>query len=119
MFPRRTTTDVEICGATIPANSRVMLCYASVNRDDARFALPDQIDLNQADGGHMTFGGGNHRCLGSHLARRELRIMVEEFHSLIPEYEIAAGFEPEVIWPSGTLHLASLPLIFNASGGAS
>ncbi len=50
--------------------------------------------------------------VGSHLARRELKIVVEELHKLIPDYEIEPGFEPRIVWPSGTHHLVSLPLRF-------
>jgi hypothetical protein len=50
--------------------------------------------------------------LGAHLARRELRLVVEEFHKVIPDYQLEAGFEPEIVWPSGTFHLRSLPLVF-------
>lgn len=109
--PRVTTRDVELCGVTIPANSPVMVCLATANRGLDR-ARPDEIDLEHADRGHVTFGGGIHRCLGSHLARREIRLVVEEFHKLIPDYEIPPGVVPAVVWPSSTLHLASLPLVF-------
>jgi cytochrome P450 len=112
MFPRTTTQDVEVCGVSIPAGQRVMMCLAAVNRSPDTYDEPDAIDLDQADRGHVTFGGGVHRCLGSHLARREMRLVMEEFHRQIPEYEIAGGFEPEIMWPSGTLHLRSLPLVF-------
>jgi cytochrome P450 len=117
MFPRLTTQDVEVCGVRIPKGARVMLCLATVNRDAERYDHPDEIDFAQADRGHVTFGGGIHRCLGSHLARRELRLVAEELHAAIPDYEVAPGFEPEIMWPSGTLHLRSLPLLFSASAG--
>ncbi len=117
MTPRLTTEDVEVCGQLIPAGSTVMICLATANRDGDVFDHPDDIDLGQSDRGHFTFGGGIHRCLGSHLARRELRLVVEEFHRLIPDYEIEAGFEPTVVWPSGTLHLTSLPLVFPSARG--
>ena len=110
--PRVTTQDVDVCGVRIPAGSPVMLCLATANRERADYQQPDDLDLAQADRGHVTFGGGIHRCLGSHLARRELHLVVEEFHRMIPEYEVAPGFEPVVVWPSSTLHLASLPLVF-------
>jgi cytochrome P450 len=112
MFPRTTTQDVEVCGVPIPKGSRVMMILACVNRDADTYDHPNDIDLNQADRGHVTFGGGIHRCLGSHLARREMRLVAEEFLAQIPDYEIAPGFEPEIMWPSGTLHLRSLPLVF-------
>lgn len=117
--PRVTTEDVEVCGVHIPAGSPIMLFLATANRDPKRFEDPDEIDVDTDARGHATFGGGIHRCLGSHLARRELRLVVEEFHKLIPEYEIAPGFVPEVVWPSSTLHLASLPLVFPATGRVS
>ena len=115
--PRVTTQDVEVCGTLIPAGSQVTLCLGTVNRDAGRFPHPDRIDPAQADTGHLAFGGGIHRCLGSHLARRELRLVVEEFHKLIPDYRVAPGAEPEIVFPSGTFHLKSLPLVFAGNGG--
>jgi len=112
LTPRFTSREVEVCGATIPAGSHVRLCLATANRDAARFEQPDVANPDLGDRGHLSFGGGIHRCLGSHLARRELKLVVEEFHRLIPDYELAPGAEPRVVWPSGTLHLESLPLVF-------
>ena len=116
---RVTTQDVDVCGVRIPAGSPAVLWLATANREPGRYEHPDNFDVGQADLGHMTFGGGIHRCLGSHLAWRELRLVVEEFHKVIPEYEIAPGFEPKVKWPAGTLRLESLPLVFPVAGGAS
>jgi cytochrome P450 len=104
--------DVEVCGHHIPAGSNVQLVIGAVNRAPAKFDHPNEIDLAQADHGHLGFGGGIHRCLGSHLARRELRLVLEEFHRRIPDYRLAADAKPLVKWPSGTLHLTSLPLVF-------
>lgn len=112
MTPRIASQDVEVCGVMIPAGARVNLVLGSANRDPERFELPDDINLAAGDRGHLSFGGGIHRCLGSHLARRELRLVVEEFHRLIPEYSVAPGAEPHIEWPSGTYHLTSLPLQF-------
>jgi cytochrome P450 len=109
-----TTEDVEVCGVRIPAGSFVMLCLASVNREDGRYEHPDAIDLEQSDRGHVTFGGGVHRCLGSHLARREMKLVAQELLARIPDFEIEEGFVPEILWPSGTLHLRSLPLVFTS-----
>jgi cytochrome P450 len=117
--PRVTLCDVEVGGVTIPAGSAIMLCLATANREAGRFATPDEVDLGQSERNHLSFGGGIHRCLGAHLARRELRLVVEEFHRLIPDYEVAPGFEPEIVWPSGTFHLRSLPLVFPSTTGAS
>jgi cytochrome P450 len=112
MLPRLTTQDVDVCGVRIREGSTVMLNFACANRDPARFPKPDAVDLEHGDRGHLSFGGGVHRCLGSHLARRELRLVLEEFHALIPDYEVEADFVPEVEWPSGTVRLRALPLVF-------
>jgi cytochrome P450 len=74
--PRVTTTDVEVAGVHIPAGKLVNLVVAAANRDPARFDSPNAIDLESSDRGHFGFGGGIHRCLGSHLARRELLLAV-------------------------------------------
>ncbi|MCU4183464.1 cytochrome P450 [Acidiferrimicrobium sp. IK] len=117
MTPRVTTQAVEVCGTTIPSGAYAFLCLATVNRQDRDH--PDSIDLGAGDRGHMSFGGGIHRCLGSHLARRELRIVVEEWLSFIPDFTLAEGVRPAVHWPSGTLHYESLPVIFPATVAAS
>lgn len=113
--PRVTTEQVELCGQTIPEGAMVYLCLATVNRDPLLFENPNEIDMQRSKQGHLTFGGGIHRCLGSHLARRELLLVVEEFLRQIPEFELDAGADPEIQWPSGTLHLKSLPIVFPKS----
>lgn len=112
LVTRITTQDVDVCGVRIPKGETVSLYLGTANRDRNRYADPDAFDLSHSDTGHLTFGGGIHRCLGSHLARGELRLVIEEFHRLIPEYQVPPGFEPEVKWPAATLRLASLPLTF-------
>jgi cytochrome P450 len=116
--PRITTQDVEVCGVTIPAGSKAILFTAAANRDPGRYAHADELDVDHDVQGHTTFGGGIHRCLGSHLARRELKLVIEEFHRLIPDYEIEPGFEPALVFPSATWHLRSLPLVFAPAGVA-
>jgi cytochrome P450 len=75
---------------------------------------PNTIDIDDS-GSHLSFGGGIHRCLGSHLARRELRLTIEEFHARVTDYRIPADVVPRVVFPGGTLHLESLPLEFTPS----
>ena len=112
VVPRVTTTDVEVAGTLIPAGSHVALVLGTANREGPHSASPHTIDLD-ARVTHLGFGGGIHRCLGSHLARRELRLTIEEFHARIPDYTLAGT--PTVRWPSGTVHLSSLPLKFPVS----
>jgi cytochrome P450 len=89
------------------------LLLAAANRNPDLGESADDIDLARGRSqAHLAFGGGIHRCLGSHLARQEVRLVVEEFHARIPDYELAPGFTPQVVWPSGTLHVPKLPLVF-------
>ncbi|MCB5169481.1 cytochrome P450 [Streptomyces bambusae] len=68
--------DVEVGGVRIPAGETVMLSTASANRDPARFADPDRLDLDRRDGGHLALGHGIHHCVGAPLARLETQIAV-------------------------------------------
>jgi cytochrome P450 len=116
-LPRVASQDVELGGHTIPAGSEVQLAIAVANRDPAEHADPDEIDLLRQER-HYAFGGGPHRCLGSHLARMEMREVLAEWHSRIPEYELAPGFTPRVPWPTGLVGLDTLPLIFPPGAAA-
>jgi cytochrome P450 len=116
--PRIAVRDVELAGQPIPAGSHVMVTLAVANRDPAEHADPDTIDLGRQDR-HLAFGGGPHRCLGSHLARMEMRMALEEWHRRIPEYELAPGVLPRVTWPAGVVGIDSLPLVFPPAGAGS
>jgi cytochrome P450 len=59
---------------------------------------------------HWGFGGGPHRCLGSHLARMELSLVVGEWLSRVPDFEVPRDFTPEISFPAQTFSLTSLPL---------
>lgn len=107
--PRKTTADVEVEGVMIPAGSPVLLMLGTANREGPYADTPHEMNLS-VKATHLGFGGGIHRCLGSHLARRELRLTIEEFHARIPDYRLAG--EAETLWPAGTFGLKSLPLEF-------
>lgn len=115
MLPRMTARDADLLGHHIPANSRVILVFGAANRDPARYGCPHAVDLAQAELGHFTFGAGVHRCLGSHLARRELKLVLEEFHKRIPDYQLAPGSHRTIEWPALTLNFAEVPLVFPPS----
>lgn len=99
-------------GREIPAGTRVTAYLASVNRDEQRYPDPYAVDFHRPENPHASFGLGVHRCLGSHLARLEMRLVYEEWHRLVPSYEIAPGTTPLVKWPRGTIGLESLHLVF-------
>ncbi len=74
---RTTTTDTELGGAQIRAGDKVVLWYVSGNRDDGEFPDPDTFDVGRTPNRHLSFGrGGPHLCLGVHVARLEVRIML-------------------------------------------
>ncbi|MTD12520.1 cytochrome P450 [Nakamurella sp. YIM 132087] len=80
-FTRRATTNYTLRGQEIHEGDRFMLLYQSANRDPDVFADPDAFDLTRRPNKHIAFGYGPHMCIGQHLAKLELRIMLEE---LIP-----------------------------------
>jgi cytochrome P450 len=112
--PRVTTEEVEVAGRVVPKDTTVMLSYGSADRDPRRYQDADNVHLD-SKAVHFAFGRGPHRCLGSHLARLELRLILEEWHTRIPEYTLADGKEPQMPWPTGTMGLKSVPLTFTRS----
>lgn len=115
--PRIATQDVEVAGQTIPAGSYVMVMIGAASRDPAEHPDPDAIDFQRQELS-LAFGVGPHRCLGSHLARMEMRVALEEWHRRIPDYALAPGAAPRVRWPAGVVGFDSLPLVFQPGGGA-
>ncbi|MBB5160545.1 cytochrome P450 [Mycobacterium sp. AZCC_0083] len=107
--PRVTTEEVEVGGRVLPKDTRVMLSYGSADRDPQRYEDADEVHPDSKVV-HFAFGRGPHRCLGSHLARLELRLILEEWHTRIPDYTLAGDAEPQVPWPTGTMALKSVPL---------
>jgi len=112
--PRVTTEEVEVAGRVVPKDTTVMLSYGSADRDPRRYQDADNVHLD-SKAVHFAFGRGPHRCLGSHLARLELRLILEEWHTRIPVYALADGKEPQMPWPTGTMGLKSVPLTFTRS----
>ena len=107
---RVTTQPVTIGGVTLPAGSEVRLCLGAINRDGSDAQSGDDFVLDGKLHKHWGFGGGPHRCLGAHLARMEIRLVVSEWLSRITEFELAPGFTPEITWPSATCTLPELPI---------
>ena len=85
-FRRTATKDVELGGQQIKAGDKVVLWYASSNRDEDVFPDPDTFDVERSPNDHQAFGaGGRHFCLGTALARLELRILFEETLARFPD----------------------------------
>ena len=89
-FFRNTTQPVELAGVTIPKDSKVMLLYGAANRDDEKFPDADryQIERNPVD--HLAFGFGPHTCLGAHLARLEMRVLLRHVLAKVKSMKLEA-----------------------------
>jgi cytochrome P450 len=110
---RRATRDTEFRGCPVKAGDMVALPLGLAGRDDAVYPDAKRVDFARENSRHITFGAGPHRCLGSHLARQELTVVLQEWHKLIPEYAVAElGQIAE--HSGGVFSLESLPLTWDA-----
>ncbi|GLY80970.1 cytochrome P450 [Actinoallomurus iriomotensis] len=114
VIPRVAAKDVVLEGVRIPAGTSVGVAMGAVNRDPRELNDPDAFDPGR-EYNNLTWGSGPHRCIGVHLARVQLRIVLEEWHRRIPEYELAPGARPQVIWPTGVVGINSVPVVFPAA----
>jgi cytochrome P450 len=113
-FARTATADVQLGGQTIREGEKVVMWYASSNRDETRFEDPDRFDVRR-NPDHQAFGaGGRHFCLGTALARLELRILFEETLKRYPDMEI----EREPTWVESPFinQLKTLPVRLRPQG---
>ncbi len=107
-FRRTATCDTELHGQKIREGEKVVMWYVSSNRDEDRYEDPDRFDLRR-EAEHQAFGaGGRHFCLGTALARLELRIMLEETLARFPEIEIAG--RPTMVQSLFINQLKTLPV---------
>ncbi|MEJ7876864.1 MAG: cytochrome P450 [Solirubrobacterales bacterium] len=107
-FRRTATEDTEIAGQPIRKGEKVVMWYVSSNRDEERFEDPDRFDVTRTTE-HQAFGaGGRHFCLGTALARLELRILFEETLRRYPEMELAG--EPRHAVSPFSNQLKTLPV---------
>jgi cytochrome P450 len=96
-------------GTKVPAGTAILVSYGASNIDPSVFPDGFEVRFDRAPNPHIAFGGGVHRCLGSHLARRELRVTLREWHRRIPEYRIKPGHEA-LEYPPGLRHVKDLTL---------
>ena len=96
---RMIAKDAEIGGCPVKAGENVLLAFPAANRDPEAFPDADKVIIDREHNRHLAFGLGIHRCLGSNLARLELRIAVEEFIRRFPRFELADA--DAVTWSLG------------------
>ncbi|MCV7370950.1 cytochrome P450 [Mycolicibacterium duvalii] len=108
---RKVMEDIEIQGCPMKAGDMVNIPLAAATRDDAAFPDATTVDIARKPNNHIGFGAGPHRCLGSHLARQELRIAMEEWHARIPNYRLAP--DAQMLESGGQLGLENLPLVWD------
>jgi cytochrome P450 len=109
---RTAIRDTEVNGVPIKQGEMVYLCWASANLDPATFDHPLEAHLDRVDNRHIAFAAGIHRCLGSHLARAELRASIDQLHRRIPDYWVTDGDQIRYEY-AGVRQAHHLPLSFD------
>ena len=109
---REVLHDTEYKGCPMKKGDRLLMPFPSANRDPEMFPNPDEFIIDRVENRHLAFGVGIHRCLGSNLARMELRVAIEEFIRRSPEFHLAdAG---AVTWSAGSVRgPRRLPIVFD------
>lgn len=110
LVTRVTMRDTELGGCPIAKDTRLRPLLAAINHDPKRFDNPETVDFNRLGNKHASFGIGVHRCVGSHLARLELRVALQEWHRRIPDYRIPEGVE--LRYKPSLREIVHLPLVF-------
>ena len=109
---RVAVTDTELGGCPVHSGDQLMVMIGSANTDQAEFPDGDVVRFDREVNPHIAFGGGIHRCLGSHLARLELRVALREWHRRIPEYEVEPGHT--LVYTAGIRSIDYFPMRLTA-----
>lgn len=111
---RTVTAPCEFAGQNLSRDDRLLLLWPSANRDPEEFDNPNEFVADRKPNRHVGFGSGIHRCLGAHVARKEIKVLLQEmFRRDTPEYRLDPDKPP--VWHTGdTWGVKSLPVIFEA-----
>ena len=107
---RVATEDTEVSGCPVHKGEALLIFVGAANTDENAVERAGEVDFDRPVNRHQAFGGGIHRCLGSHLARLELRIAMREWHRRIPDYHIPAG--TDLVWTPMLRAVHDMPLVF-------
>ena len=113
LVSRIATRDTELGGCPISAGDSVYTFLGSANTDEQEFPDSDVVRWDRDVNRHIAFGGGIHRCLGSNLARLELRVALREWHRRIPDYRIKPG--TELAFTPGVRSVDTFPMLLGTS----
>ena len=105
---RLCTRDTVVDDKAIKAGDRVFLFFHAANRDPSEFDDPNTLDIEREQNRHLSFGAGMHRCIGSNVARANLKVALEELLARLGEFSMAPGQAPVRTWRS----IDALPLVF-------
>jgi cytochrome P450 len=107
---RKVTRDADFHGCPLRKGDMVYGLVAAANRDPRVWDRADEFVIDRTGSHHFGFAGGPHRCLGAHLARKEMQIALEEWHRVIPEYRLATDEPLPERGGGAMLALLTLPL---------
>jgi len=108
---RHVVAETEVAGQSVCPGDKVLLTFPAANRDPAHFDRADEVIIDRQYNRHMAFGAGIHRCLGSNLARMELRVALDRWLDRIPDFELVDG--ADVRWNGGQVRgPRSVPVSF-------
>lgn len=107
---RTSSAPARLHDVTIPSGERVILLWASANRDERHWDDPDRFDVTREPKRHLAFGEGIHHCLGKPLAQLETKVVLEEVLARLPDYEISGEVRRQ--YSPGERGLLSLPVSF-------
>ncbi|HKN28848.1 MAG TPA: cytochrome P450 [Roseiarcus sp.] len=109
-FTRYASADFPLGSSLIPRDSRVLILYASANRDERRYADPDRFDVRRNPRDHVGWGHGPHACVGMHLARLEMEILLKALVDHVETIEVGA---PAPAWNNVLQGFKTLPARFH------
>jgi cytochrome P450 len=110
---REVVKEVRVNGCTMKPGSMVLLSFPAANRDPEVFPDASEVKIDRKENRHAAFGLGIHRCIGSNLARMELRVALEEWLKRIPEFRLEES--ARVTWSEGTVRGPRLlPVVFGS-----
>ena len=109
---RHATADFEIGGVEVKAGDQLTVVWAAADMDPDVFPEPTPVDFERPNNRHIAFASGFHRCLGSHLARLELRVAMETLHRRIPDYRLDPNRPPGYQNAAPVRCVDPLPLVF-------